>query len=263
MQRYFISISYQGTHFHGWQLQENAHTVQEEIEHCLTLIMKETIRTTGCGRTDTGVHARFYIAHFDVRKKYSQDEIIKLIRKVNMFLPETVVVHQMVPVSDEFNARFSAVERTYKYFISRKKNPFIKDFSFEYLADLNIRMMQLACNVIRQYDDFTSFSKSGGNSKTNQCKILSAAWTEHSREGLLVFTITADRFLRNMVRAIVGTMLDVGRGKISLDDVRKIIVSRKRSDAGASVEAKGLFLWDVQYHGVSFDRPEFLMFSDY
>jgi tRNA pseudouridine38-40 synthase len=262
MQRYFIALSYQGTHFHGWQLQENAYTVQEEIEYCLTLIMKENIRITGCGRTDTGVHARFYVAHFDIRKSYSQDELEKFIRKVNMFLPDSVVIHQIVNVHEENHARFSALERTYKYFISRKKNPFVKDYSYEYQSELNLRLMQLSCNVIRQYEDFTSFSKSGGNSKTNQCKIISASWTEYPKEGMLVFSITADRFLRNMVRAIVGTMLDIGKEKSTLEDLRKILTARKRSAAGASVDACGLFLWDVKYEHVIFSKPAVFIYTD-
>ena len=262
MQRYFISLSYQGTHFHGWQLQDNAYTVQEEIEHCLALIVKEEIRLTGCGRTDTGVHARFYVAHFDIRKKLSDDELGVLIKKVNMFLPDSVVIHQIFPIDEEIHARFSALDRTYKYFISRKKNPFVKDYSLEYLPELNLRLMQLACNVIRQYEDFTSFSKSGGNTKTNQCKIISASWSDYPKEGMLVFTITADRFLRNMVRAIVGTMLDIGKEKSNLSDLRKILDARNRSAAGVSINAQGLFLWDVKYENVDFVEPAVFIYSD-
>ncbi len=255
MQRYFISLSYKGTQFHGWQLQENASTIQEEIENCLTLILRQQIRITGCGRTDTGVHARFYVAHFDLRKKLSDDDLKKLIRKMNLFLSDAIVVYQIIPVSDELHARFNAVNRTYKYFIARKKLPFLKDFVFEYTGELNLRLMQLSCNVIRQFEDFSSFSKTGGNSKTNICKVTTAEWQYISENEILVFTITADRFLRNMVRALVGTILDVGKEKTSLADLRKIFETGKRSAAGSSIDAKGLFLWDVKYEGVKFENP--------
>jgi tRNA pseudouridine38-40 synthase len=261
MQRYFISLSYRGTGFHGWQTQENAHTVQEEVENCLSLLLKETIRLTGCGRTDAGVHARLYIAHFDLRKKLQLDEIEKLIRKVNLFLPDSVVLHQIIPVNEDIHARFSAIQRTYKYFISRKKQPFLKDFAYQYTSDLNLRLMQLACTIVRQNKDFTSFSKTGGNSKTNICKVSHVSWEICDSRSLLVFTITADRFLRNMVRAIVGTMLDVGREKISLTDLRRIFESGKRSEAGASIEAKGLFLWDVVYDHPEFEQPPFMILN--
>ncbi len=262
MQRYFITLSFKGTKFHGWQLQENATTVQEELEHCLMLILKENIRLTGCGRTDTGVHARFFVAHFDLRKQLSEQEINTLIRKVNMFLADSIVLYSMIPVSEDHHARFSATRRTYKYFIARRKNPFLKEFTFQYSFELNLRLMQLACNVLRQYEDFTSFSKTGGNSKTNNCKVFEAGWKNYATEDLLVFTITADRFLRNMVRAIVGTMLDIGREKISLADLRKIFETRKRSAAGSSIDAKGLFLWDVSYEGFTFEKPPQIILPD-
>jgi tRNA pseudouridine38-40 synthase len=258
MYRYFAVLSYKGTTFHGWQLQDNAVTVQSEFEHCLGLLLKDEIKMTGCGRTDTGVHARAYVAHFDYRKKMNPDELQKLIRKMNLFLPDAIVLHNIEVVDNELHARFSATERTYKYFIARKKNPFLKDFAYEYSSELNLRLMQLACKVLRQYDDFTSFSKTGGNSKTNNCKVRFASWEYDETGSILVFTICADRFLRNMVRAIVGTMLDVGREKVGLDDLRKIIESRKRSLAGASIEAKGLFLWDVKYEGFEYHIPSML-----
>lgn len=262
MQRYFLTLSYKGTKFHGWQLQENAKTVQEELEHCLMLILRENIRLTGCGRTDTGVHARFYVAHFDLRKKLSESEMQNLIRKVNMFLPDTIVLHNIIPVSDEHHARFSATQRTYKYFIARSKNPFLHEHAYQCTVDLNLRLMQLACNVLRQYEDYSSFSKTGGYSKTNNCRIIEASWKQYHSENLLVFTITADRFLRNMVRAIVGTMLDIGREKISLADLRKIFESRNRSSAGTSVDARGLFLWDVKYDGIEFRIPPSINLPD-
>lgn len=254
MQRYFITLSFNGTHYHGWQTQDNASSIQQEIEHCLSLVLKDAIKVTGCGRTDTGVHARFFVAHFDFRNVMQDHEIQNMIRKMNMFLPEAIVIHDVIKVDEAMHARFSAKKRTYKYFISRQKNPFLRDVSYSYANPLNLRLMQLACKAIRQYDDFSSFSKTGGNAKTNICQIYQASWTLQHDQNMLIFSITADRFLRNMVRAIVGTMLDVGREKIALHDFRKIIESRERSAAGASIVAKGLFLWDIEYDGIELKK---------
>lgn len=256
MNRYFISLAYKGTNFHGWQSQDNAQSIQSELESCLSLVLRENIKITGCGRTDTGVHAAFYVAHFDYRNILDENQRLNLIRKMNLFIPSAIVLFQIVPVHNELNSRFHATKRTYKYFISKTKNPFISEFSVEYKNNLNLKLMELACKILKKHSDFTSFSKTGGNSQTNLCKIYDAKWDYFEDSQILVFTITADRFLRNMVRAIVGTLIEVGREKINLNDFRNIIESQNRSNAGPSVEAKGLFLWDVEYNDVSFSRPK-------
>ncbi len=263
MQRYFITLSYKGTHYHGWQIQENAVTVQEETEHCLSLILTEKIKLTGCGRTDTGVHARFFVAHFDIQKKLSKDEIQKILKKLNKLTSEALVFHQIFQVGENYHARFSAVERTYKYFILRKKMPFLKEFALLYSPELNMRQMQLACDLLCQCKDFTSFSKTGSNPTDNICNIKRSSWTYYPGGNILVFSITADRFLRNMVRAIVGTMLDIGLEKIPAADIKKIIESRNRSLAKNSIDAKGLFLWDVKYDNLTFDIPAFFIFPEH
>lgn len=263
MQRYFITLSFKGTDFHGWQHQENAKTVQQELEQCLQILLREDIRLTGCGRTDTGVHANFFTAHVDLRKKIPGDDLQKLVKKVNLFLPDSIVVHGIVAVNNDLHARFSAESRTYKYFIARRKLPFLRDYTFEFSAELNLRLMQLACNILRQFEDFTSFSKTGGNSKTNICHVSSASWVIYPEHDLLVFTITSDRFLRNMVRAIVGTMIDIGREKLTLDDFRKIFDKQSRSAAGTSVDAKGLFLWDVKYENFNSEKISSVIFHSF
>jgi len=247
MQRYFISLSYNGSSFHGWQVQENALTVQQEIEHCLKLLINQEINLHGCGRTDSGVHARYFVAHFDSKKKFKQDEIAELIRKLNLFLPESIIIQEIIPVHKDAHARFDAEMRTYKYFISRTKNPFLSKYSYYYHGPLNIRLMNLAAQTLKQYTDFTTFAKTGGNSKTNECNIFFAEWDIDKESQLMVFTITANRFLRNMVRSIVGTLLEVGKEKMTIEEFRAIVQQKRRSLAGASMDAKGLFLWDVQY----------------
>lgn len=261
MNRYFISLAYKGTNFHGWQSQDNAQSVQAELESCLSLLISENVKITGCGRTDTGVHAAFYVAHFDCRTNFDQNQRLNLVRKINMFIPNSIVIFEIIPVNIELNSRFHAKKRTYKYVFSKTKNPFISDFSVEHKNDLNLKLMELACKILKKQTDFTSFSKTGGNSKTNFCKIYEAKWEYFEKQQILVFTISADRFLRNMVRAIVGTLLEVGREKISLNDFRNIIESKNRCNAGPSVLAKGLFLWDIEYDNVFFNKPQNCIFQ--
>jgi len=256
MNRYFISLAYKGTNFHGWQSQDNAKSIQSEIECCLSLVLRENIKITGCGRTDAGVHAAFYVAHFDYRTLLDETQRFNLIRKMNLFIPNAIVLFEIIPVNNELNSRFHATKRTYKYFISKSKNPFISDYSVEYKNNLNLKLMELACKIIKKYSDFTSFSKTGGNSQTNLCKIYDAKWDYYEDAEILVFTISADRFLRNMVRAIVGTLMEVGREKINLEEFRKIIESKNRSNAGPSVDAKGLFLWDIEYDNIVLNKPK-------
>lgn len=242
-QRYFLQCSYNGTRYHGWQIQPNAISVQEILEKALTTVLREQVAVVGAGRTDTGVHASFFILHFDVEQ--SELDAKKLVYKLNSFLPPNIAVQNIWKVNSELHARFSALSRTYKYFISTRKNPFENETSMSYYKPLDVELMNEAAKVLFDFSDFTSFSRLHTDVKTNNCKIVKARWEIESNR--LVFTIQADRFLRNMVRAIVGTMLEVGKGKLSVNDFRKIILSKNRSAAGASAPAQGLFLVDIEY----------------
>jgi len=242
--RYFIFISYKGTSYHGWQLQPNSVTVQKIMDNALSVVLNEDIRTTGAGRTDTGVHASFFCAHFDSLSADRFDDK-KLIFRLNSFLPEDISVSSVRKVLPDANARYSAVSRTYKYYISRTKDPFYNSSSWFLYGDIDIPTMNKACIILLRHNDFTSFSKLHSGSKTNICRIYQAFWKEE--ENRLVFTIKADRFLRNMVRAIVGTLVDIGFGKMSPDEFEEIIVARDRCLAGTSAPAKGLFLTDIEY----------------
>lgn len=242
-QRYFLQCSYKGSNYHGWQIQPNAISVQEVLEDALSKILREKIAVMGAGRTDTGVHASFFILHFDVENQIS--EKLDLAYKLNSFLPSDVAVQKVWKVDSEAHARFSALSRTYHYFISTEKNPFNTEISYRYLKPLDVEKMNEAAKVLFSYTDFTSFSRLHTDVKTNNCKIYRAEW--ELSENQLLFTIKADRFLRNMVRAIVGTLLDVGSGKLSVDGFRKIIESKDRGAAGASAPAQGLFLVDIEY----------------
>jgi len=245
MYRYFIHLAYNGKPFHGWQLQENAPTVQQFVNTGLQNLLKVDINVTGCGRTDTGVHARNFYAHFDSDRKMNGNELSDLCFKLNRFLPLEIVVFQIRPVRENAHARFDALSRTYKYYISRRKNPFKDDFSYYLYGELDVELMNEAAQEMMLYHDFTSFSKLHTQTKTNHCKITEARWEAEEHD--LVFTISADRFLRNMVRSIVGTSIDVGQHKISIKDFKNIIEKKNRSDAGYSVPAKGLFLQTVEY----------------
>jgi len=243
LKRYFVKLSYKGTHFHGWQIQPNAISVQEVLQKAFSLLLREDIAVVGAGRTDTGVHALNYIAHFETVKRIENPN--QLIYKLNSFLTDDIVVYDIFPVSDEMHARFSAISRTYEYRIHQKKNPFLTDTSLYLYEKLDFELMNSAAEILFEYKDFTSFSKLHTNTKTNFCKILRAEWIERDNQN--IFIITADRFLRNMVRAVTGTLLDIGRGKISKDDFRKIIESKDRSSAGVSVPARGLFLTEIKF----------------
>jgi len=242
-QRYFIQLRFKGTRYHGWQIQPNAATVQKVVEKALTTLLRESIAVTGAGRTDTGVHASFFMAHFDSTNR--EVDNTDFIYKLNGFLPVDIAVHSIRKVPDNAHARFDAVSRTYKYYISRKKNPFKEDTAYRYLNPLDIKKMNEAAQILFEYNDFTSFSKLHTQVKTHRCKILEAEWKEE--DTMLVFTIKADRFLRNMVRAIVGTLLEVGKGKVDNKNFRKIIETKDRGKAGTSVPAHGLFLVDIAY----------------
>ena len=242
-QRYFLQCSYNGTNYHGWQIQPNAISVQEVMENALTTILREKIAVTGAGRTDTGVHASFFILHFD--SVISEIDSESMVYKLNSFLPSDIAVQRIWKVNNEMHARFSALSRTYKYFISTEKNPFNTEFSYKYLKPLDVGKMNEAANILFNFEDFTSFSRLHTDVKTNNCKIFQAEWKQENSQ--LIFTIKADRFLRNMVRAIVGTLLEVGCGKLSVHEFQKIIEAKDRGVAGASAPAQGLFLVDIGY----------------
>jgi tRNA pseudouridine38-40 synthase len=241
--RYFIQLSYDGTNYHGWQIQQNARSVQEEVEKALSVIARETVEVVGAGRTDTGVHAAFYIAHFDCQLEGMEDE--NVVFKLNCLLPFDIAVQKIFRVREDAHARFDATYREYKYYLSRNKDPFTHAYSEKESRKLDVGLMNQAAKLLFEVRDFTSFSKLGSDVKTNNCKVTKAFWEEKGDQ--LVFTIRADRFLRNMVRAIVGTMLEVGLGKINLTEFQAVIEKKDRSSAGASVAAKGLFLVDIGY----------------
>lgn len=243
MKRYFIHLAYNGANYCGWQIQPHAPSVQETLERCLSLKLGQPVHITGCGRTDTGVHARNYYAHFDLETGI--DDCKELAYRLNVFLPPDIVIHRIYEVPADRHARFDAVSRTYHYYIARKKDPFHQGDAFFYYGDLDVEKMQQAADLLKEYTDFTSFSKLHTQVKTNNCTIMEARWFE--QEGLLVFHIKADRFLRNMVRAIVGTLLEVGKGKLSIEDFRAVIDHKDRCSAGESVPAHALFLEAVEY----------------
>ena len=243
-QRYFIKFAFNGSGYHGWQVQDNAVTVQQAFEKALSLILGDETEVMGAGRTDTGVHARQFYAHFDF-KKLDRIERENLINKLNKFFAYDIVVYDILPVVADAHARFSALSRTYQYQVLRAKDPFLNSFAWYNYGNLDVALMNKGAQVLFDYEDFTSFSKLHTQVKTNNCKIMNAWWEEQGP--LLIFTITADRFLRNMVRAIIGTLVDLGKHKITLDDFRKIIENKDRSEAGVSVPAKGLFLTEIKY----------------
>jgi tRNA pseudouridine38-40 synthase len=242
--RYFIFISFKGTSYHGWQVQPNSLTVQKILDEALSLILGEEISTTGAGRTDTGVHALVFCAHFDsLNSDLTSDK--NLVFKINRFLPHDISVKGIRKVLPDSNARFSAISRTYKYFISQAKDPFNYHSCWFLHGDLDISSMNRASTLLLNHSDFTSFSRLHSGSKTNICKINYAGW---ERSGsMLIFTIKADRFLRNMVRAVVGTLVETGRGRITPEEFEKIIEFKNRSSAEMSAPAKGLFLADIEY----------------
>tara|TARA_R110002111_G_scaffold157754_2_gene224348 strand:+ start:2363 stop:3106 length:744 start_codon:yes stop_codon:yes gene_type:complete len=240
--RYFIELSYNGSAYHGWQNQPNALSVQEVTEKALSTLLKTSISIMGAGRTDTGVHAKQMFAHFD----YENDlDATDLVFKLNSFLPKDVVIHDIFKVKEEAHSRFNAISRTYLYRIALKKNAFTNNDTFYVRQTLDIENMIEATKILFQYKDFQCFSKSNTDVKTYHCNIMKAEWILVNNE--LQFTIKADRFLRNMVRAIIGTLINIGLGKIAVDDLHTIIKSKNRSEAGFSVPAHALYLTAVQY----------------
>jgi tRNA pseudouridine38-40 synthase len=223
--------------------------VQGELSNALQLLLKEKVCLTGAGRTDSGVHAMNYIAHFDSDSPEIEDPK-NLVYKLNRFLPGSIIVHNIFQVDKESHSRFHAVSRTYHYLVSTSKNPFLEDFSLYFPQSLDIESMNRACEILIKYKDFESFSKLNGNNKTTICDVSEAEWRKINPD-LLVFRIRSDRFLRNMVRAIVGTMLKIGTHKIQVNKMDEIIESKERSSAGTSVQGKGLFLTDIKYKDIS------------
>lgn len=242
--RYFIFLSFKGTAYHGWQIQPNGITVQEVLNEALTTLLGENICTIGAGRTDTGVHAKFFCAHFDTRREeLASDQ--NFVFRLNRYLPDDISIMSVKKVIPDASSRYNAISRTYRYYIATEKDPFDLEFSWFLYGKLSIDDMNKASEVMMKYNDFTSFSRLHSGSKTNICKIHHALWEASS--GKLVFTIKADRFLRNMVRSVVGTMTEVGSGKLSLPDFENIIISRNRCNAGMSAPGKGLFLEQIEY----------------
>jgi tRNA pseudouridine38-40 synthase len=242
-QRYFIELSYDGTNYHGWQVQPNAVTVQELLDNALSTVLREPIATTGCGRTDTGVHATQFFAHFDSKAPGIGHQA--LVNSLNGILPPDIAIKRIIDVHPEAHARFDATQRSYQYHIHFGKDPFRVNRSWELRDKPDIALMNAAAKILMEYTDFSCFSKSNTQTFTNNCKIVIAEWVE-SEDGL-VFHISADRFLRNMVRAIVGTLIAIGRKEIEPEAIRQIIQSKNRSKAGTSVPACGLYLTEVKY----------------
>lgn len=242
--RYFIKLAFKGTNYHGWQIQQNARTVQEIVNKALSTIFQEEINVTGAGRTDTGVHASCFYAHFDLQNTEIKDSQKTLFR-LNRFLPDDIAVYDLFRVPDKAHARYDATSRTYEYRITRIKDPFRREFAYHVFWDLDVSRMNKASKILFNYEDFSSFSKSNTQVKTSRCEIYHAKWTEQKH--LLIFTVQANRFLRNMVRAIVGTLLEIGQKRADPETMKTIIESKNRSKAGYSVPANGLFLTDIQY----------------
>ena len=241
--RYFIEISYLGTNYHGWQSQPNAITIQEITENCLSKILNNPVKLVAAGRTDAGVHAKQMYAHFD--SDIMINDIKSFEHKVNSFLPKDIVVKKFILVHDNAHARFDALYREYEYHISLIKNPFEIDKAYFFKKSLDIKKMNKCCNIMLQYTNFKSFSKSKTDVKTYDCKIYEAKWMLN--ENSLIFKIKADRFLRNMVRAIVGTLIEIGLGKITEKEFKLIIEKKDRQLAGFSVPAHALFLKNIDY----------------
>ena len=241
--RYFIHFSYDGTNYHGWQIQPNGITVQGELQHALSVLLRADTPVTGAGRTDTGVHARNMVAHFDTEATIDGGQ---LVYKLNRLLPRDIAVSRIVEVADDMHARFSATRRTYRYYVCTKKDPFCRNYYWHTHFNLDFELMNTAADVLKEYDDFGAFCKSHSDVKTTLCTIYEAQWHRQA-DGSWYFEITANRFLRNMVRAVVGTLVEVGRHRMSLEEFRRVIEGKKRTDAGESMPGHALFLESVEY----------------
>ena len=244
--RYFLKLAYKGTRFSGWQIQPDSLTVQECIQKALATILQQEILLTGCGRTDAGVHATCFFAHFDCNHS-SLHLDSSFLYSLNSLLPEDIAIHKVLPVKQDAHARFHAISRSYIYKCSLRKDPFRTDTHLCLPSMPNLSAMEVAANILPDYENFKSFSKTHTDVKHYLCDIEEAKWEYIKEKDELLFTITANRFLRNMVRAIVGTLLDIGREKYKPEQIHTIIQSRNRSKAGASAKAKGLYISNVTY----------------
>lgn len=243
MNRYFIELAYDGTNYHGWQIQPNGSSVQETLMKALATFLRQEVEVVGAGRTDAGVHARRMMAHFDIDRELDG---VQVTDKLNRLLPPDISVYRVVPVKPDAHARFDATYRKYQYHVTTCKEPFSRQYAWRLFHPLDFEKMNEAARTLFDYTDFTSFSKLHTDVKTNNCRIMHAEWTQVS-DTEWVFTIQADRFLRNMVRAVVGTLVEVGRGKLSIDGFRRVIEQKDRCSAGSSVPGHALFLVDVGY----------------
>ncbi|MBT8276434.1 MAG: tRNA pseudouridine(38-40) synthase TruA [Bacteroidia bacterium] len=241
--RYFVDISFNGKNYHGWQIQPDALSIQEVLERTFSTFFRAEIKVTGAGRTDTGVHASQMVAHFDMNTEI--EDMNEVIFRLNSFLPKDIAILDIYPVIDEAHARFDAIEREYQYGILFDKDPFRVDVAYQIHQMPDIEIMNQAAQLLLGHQDFQCFSRSNTDVKTYYCDVKEASW--EYEDYFLIFTIAADRFLRNMVRAIVGTLLDVGHGKITIEEFQEIIKSKDRTKAGASAPAHGLFLTRVEY----------------
>lgn len=242
--RYFVTFSYDGSRYHGWQIQPNGNSVQAELQRALTILLRRETTVVGAGRTDAGVHARMMVAHFDVDE--SLEDCAQMVYRLNRILPRDIAVSRVEPVAEDMHARFSATSRTYHYYIHTRKDPFLRSYSCELHYDLDFEAMNTAAAMLLEYDDFGAFCKSHADVKTTLCRVSAARWhqtTDHS----WYFEITANRFLRNMVRAVVGTLVDVGRHRLTIDDFRRVVEGRRRTEAGESMPGEALFLEDIRY----------------
>ena len=243
MQRYFIYLAYDGTNYHGWQIQPNGESVQECLMKALSTFLRREVEVVGAGRTDAGVHASLMVAHFDNEEELEPSAVTE---KLNRLLPPDISVYKVCKVRSDAHARFDATDRMYKYYVTTAKYPFNRQYRCRIYGSLDFDRMNEAAHTLFDYSDFTSFSKLHTDVKTNLCKIMQARWTQED-DTTWVFTIQADRFLRNMVRAIVGTLIEVGRGKLSVDGFREIIEQKDRCKAGTSVPGHALFLVNIDY----------------
>lgn len=251
--RYFIQLSYDGTGYHGWQVQPNGVSVQEVLQKALSTLLRQPTEVTGAGRTDAGVHASMMVAHFDCPAAHEGEgceemplDCTQLTYKLNRLLPPDVAVQAVRPVGPEMHARFSATRRTYHYYIHTRKDPFLRGYSWQVNVPLDFALMNEAAQVLLEYSDFTSFSKTGTDVKTNICQLTEARW-EQLKPGEWRFTVSANRFLRNMVRAIVGTLVEVGRHRMTISQMRHAIEAKDRQRAGESVPGHALYLTNIEY----------------
>lgn len=243
--RYFIELSYDGTLYHGWQIQPNGRSIQETTQKVLSTLLRKDVEIVGAGRTDTGVHAQKMVVHFDWNDECDINTS-QLVYKLNKILPSDIAIQKVYQVEDSMHARFSAKSRTYHYFLHFGKKPFSRHYSWEMFCRLNFDAMNKCTKILQEFNDFTSFSKTNTDTKTNLCTIFDAKWEEIAPDEWR-FSIKANRFLRNMVRAIVGTMVEVGRGRMSVEDFRNVIEQKNRCSAGESVPGHALFLVDIEY----------------